>query len=85
MLIVCYVYYIFLHPDCPNGYPLAFFYEDQCFFQVDPRFAQAGCLTCGYMSYDMMIQYFYIKDNTPLGLQTWYHHIIGIIGIVLGV
>lgn len=86
MIVVCYTYYIFLHPDCPGEtYPLAFFYEDKCFYQVDPRFAQAGCLTCGYMSYDLVIQYMFIQDHTPLGLQTWYHHIIGVVGIFLGV
>lgn len=85
IIIVCYTYSIFLYPDCPDASPFAFFTDDICFFLVDPRFANAACITSGYMTYDFFVHRYLVKDESPLGKQTQWHHVIGVTGIILGI
>lgn len=85
VIIVSYTYYIFLNPDCPDAFPMAFFLDDVCFFLVDPRFANAAFITSGYMTYDFFIHRYWVQDTSPLGKQTQMHHVIGVGGILFGI
>ena len=60
IIIVSYTYYVFLNPNCPKAFPMAFFLDDVCFFLVDPRFANAAFVTSGYMSYDFFIHRYWV-------------------------
>jgi hypothetical protein len=72
--IVILVFYNLMSPQCEGSYPLAYFYDNVCFYSVDTFCVKIVMITCGFMAYEIMF-------FRPMSKEILLHHIFGIICI----
>ena len=85
VILIGFILNNFITPNCEKDYPFEWFYEQACFEKVDKRFILVAMLTSGYLSQDFYVQKYMVKDDSPLGRQMVWHHISGVVGIILGI
>jgi len=79
--ILVLVVYFLINSECEDSYPLIFFYDDVCFYNLDRNCVMTALVTCGYLTYDFLLLSLFFTKERPITYQTIGHHIVG--GIVL--
>eukprot|EP00347_Sterkiella_histriomuscorum_P009752 403340025 len=63
---------------CDKG--ISFIVSDECLMHPSKFHSYVMVLSCGYLIYDTLVCFFLIKDKSGIMLQTYIHHILGLIG-----
>lgn len=77
--ILFFVVYNFMYSECEGSYPLIFFYDDVCFYNIDRSCVRTTLITCGYLTYDFLLLSIYFTKERPITYQTIGHHIVAMV------
>ena len=80
--VACYL--AFKYPQCEDPYPWKWFKDDLCFITVDTNHVKISIFTACYLSYDYIIQKFFINGQDEISKQMLWHHFLGVGSIMLG-
>ena len=84
VLILVLVVYNFMNSECEDSYPLIFFFDDVCFYNIDRNCVRTALITCGYLTYDFLLLTLFFTKERPITYQTIAHHIIAYTTLMLG-
>jgi hypothetical protein len=59
--VLCFL--VFKYPSCEDPYAWKWFQDDLCFITVDTNHVKVGIITASYLSYDYVIQKWYVKGQ----------------------
>ena len=77
--ILFFVVYNFMYSECEGSYPLIFFYDEVCFYNIDRSCVRTTLITCGYLTYDFLLLSIYFTKERPITYQTIGHHIFAMV------
>ena len=85
-IVFTFAMYNLLNPLCEKyDGPFTWFTDEKCLMTSDRRHVYVAAITGGYLIYDGIILFCYVKSFDALGLQTLLHHFIGSSGLFIGV
>lgn len=84
IIIYVTVFLTFYYPQCDDPSPWKWFHDDLCFITVDTNHVKVSIITASYLTYDYMIQKFYVKGQDEISKQMLWHHFFGVGSILLG-
>lgn len=85
-IVAVYAIYNLMNPQCDtyNGI-FTWFTDEKCMLTCNKNHVYIAAITGGYLIYDGIVLFCFVKSYDALGLQTLVHHIIGTSGLVIGV
>ena len=83
--ILFFVFYNFMYSECEGSYPLIFFYDDICFYNIDRSCVRTTLITCGYLTYDGLLLSIYFTKERPITYQTIGHHIVAMVVLLCAI
>lgn len=76
--------YGFTHSTCEGAYPFIWFFDEVCFLKPEKFFVMFAMVSTAYLVHDYLIQILIVKGNDAMAKQMHIHHMMGIVGILLG-
>mmetsp|Transcript_19237 Transcript_19237/g.29492 ORF Transcript_19237/g.29492 Transcript_19237/m.29492 type:complete len:185 (+) Transcript_19237:102-656(+) len=84
-VIICFLIFEVMIWDQPcSNTPgvFAWLHDMECFTSIDKRHVFANMVSLGYITYDFVIQYFFVAGTDSFAKQMIFHHLISITGIM---